>query len=98
MDSRKGMKSPADVARKMRDPVKAPEVLDDMYLAQQRIEQAEKMEREANGLIAEAKRLRDEAVEMAPSLKPKTSKAKKTAVVTETVKPTKTTRKVKTVA
>lgn len=101
MDNRSGMKTPAEVARKMRDPIVSNDVLDDMVLAKQRIEQADKMEREANGLLAESKRLRDEAVELAPSLKPKTVKAKKAKVVESVIaptKPAKAPRKVKTTA
>jgi predicted RND superfamily exporter protein len=104
MDNRSGMKTPAEVARKMRDPVVSPDVLDDMFLAKQRIEQAEKMEREASGLMNEAKRLREEAIEMAPSLKPKAtkttkaSKAKIVEAVVEPTKPVRATRKVKTTA
>lgn len=99
MDSRTGMKTPAEVARRMRDPIVSNDVLDDMVLAKQRIEQAEKMEREANGLLAESKRLRDEAVQMAPSLKPKaTKKAKVVEAVVAPAKPAKAPRKVKTTA
>jgi hypothetical protein len=98
MDQDRGMKTPAEVARKMRDPIVSSDVLDDMVLAKQRIEQAEKMEREATGLLAESKRLRDEAVQMAPSLKPKTTKAKKAKVVEAVVAPAKAPRKTKTTA
>jgi hypothetical protein len=99
MDQSSGMRTPAEVARKMRDPIVSNDVLDDMVLAKQRIEQAEKMEREANGLLAESKRLRDEAVQMAPSLKPKaTKKAKVVEAVVAPAKTTKAPRKVKTTA
>jgi hypothetical protein len=98
MDQSAGMRTPAEVARKMRDPIVSNDVLDDMVLAKQRIEQAEKMEREAKGLLAESQRLRDEAVQMAPSLKPKTTKAKKTKVVEAVVAPAKAPRKTKTTA
>jgi len=101
MDQSAGMRTPAEVARKMRDPIVSNDVLDDMVLAKQRIEQAEKMEREAKGLLAESQRLRDEAVQMAPSLKPKTTKAKKATVVEAVVapvKPAKAPRKAKTTA
>lgn len=99
MDQDRGMKTPAEVARKMRDPIVSNDVLDDMVLAKQRIEQAEKMEREANGLLAESKRLRDEAIQMAPSLKPKaTKKAKVVEAVVAPAKPAKAPRKVKTTA
>jgi hypothetical protein len=100
MDNRTGMKTPAEVARKMRDPIVSNDVLDDMVLARQRMEQADKMEREANGLLAESKRLRDEAVQMAPALKPKatTKKAKVVEAVVAPAKPAKAPRKVKTTA
>ena len=101
MDQSSGMRTPAEVARKMRDPIVSSDVLDDMVLAKQRIEQAEKMEREATGLLAESKRLRDEAVQMAPSLKPapaKTTKEKKAKVVEAVVAPAKAPRKTKTTA
>ena len=99
MDNRTGMKTPAEVARKMRDPIVSNDVLDDMVLARQRMEQADKMEREANGLLAESKRLRDEAIQMAPALKPKaTKKAKVVEAVVAPAKPAKAPRKVKTTA
>ena len=99
MDQDRGMKTPAEVARKMRDPIVSNDVLDDMVLAKQRIEQAEKMEREATGLLAESKRLRDEAIQMAPSLKPKaTKKAKVVEAVVAPAKSAKAPRKVKTTA
>lgn len=101
MDNRTGMKTPTEVARKMRDPIVSSDVLDDMVLAKQRMEQADKMEREANGLLAESKRLRDEAIQMAPALKPKVVKTKKAKVVeavVEPAKPAKAPRKVKTTA
>lgn len=81
IDKSAGLQDPADVARRMRGMrenkiATPPGILDDTALAQQRLEQAEKMEREANGLLAEAKRLKDEAIEMNPSLKAPTPKAK----------------------
>ena len=108
MDKSMGLQDPADVARRMRgnqnnQPVAASgDALGDASLARQRIEQAQKMEREAKGLLAEAQRLTQEAQTLDPSLAPKpakVSKAKK-AVVTETVTPTKrkTTKKVTNVA
>jgi len=104
MDNSRGMRTPEEIARNLRGKTVSPEVLDDMVLAKQRIEQAEKMEREAKGLLAESQRLRDEAVELAPSLKPapeKTTRAKKAKVVeavVEPAKPAKAPRKVKTTA
>lgn len=76
LDASRGLQDPADVARRMREmqnptpPVAAAAdgVLGDRQLAQQRLAQAERMEREANGLIAEARRLKDEAKSMDPSL------------------------------
>jgi hypothetical protein len=85
IDASSGLQDPADVARRMRNqgqsnPSASPGALDDSTLAQQRLEQAEKMEREANGLLAEAKRLKEEAKALTPStVKPTTKpvKAKK---------------------
>jgi len=86
-------------------PVVAPsgDALGDASLAKQRIEQAQKMEREAKGLLAEALRLTTEAQTLDPSLalKPvKVSKAKKVAVVAEVATPVKkkTTKKITNVA
>jgi hypothetical protein len=50
------------------------DVLSDADIAQQRLAQAARMEAEANGLLAEAKRLKQEAESMIPA-KPKTTKA-----------------------
>jgi hypothetical protein len=84
LDKQAGMQSPGDLARKMRGqntntpaPTNTSGILQDSDLAKQRIEQADKMEREANGLLAEAKRLKEEAIQMDPSLKPKAKKASK---------------------
>lgn len=98
LDQSRGLQDPADVARRMRgqkgqSPVVAPsgDALGDASLAKQRIEQAQKMEREAKGLLAEAHRLTTEAQSLDPSLAPKpvkVSKAKK-AVVAEVATPTK---------
>jgi hypothetical protein len=77
LDASQGLQDPADVARRMRGPTPQSGALDDASLAQQRLEQAEKMEREANGLIAEAKRLRDEASSLNPTVSKKPAKAKK---------------------
>ncbi len=80
LDASSGLQDPADVARRMRNqtqPSASPGALDDVTLAQQRLEQAEKMEREANGLLAEAKRLKDEAISLNPKVAPKPVKAKK---------------------
>ena len=78
LDASSGLQDPADVARRMRSPQTATNgALDDLSLAQQRLEQAEKMEREANGLLAEAKRLKEEAASLNPIIAPKSVKAKK---------------------
>jgi hypothetical protein len=99
LDQSRGLQDPADVARRMRgqkgqSPVVAPsgDALGDASLAKQRIEQAQKMEREAKGLLAEAQRLTTEAQTLDPSLAPKTakvSKAKKAEVVAEVATPAK---------
>lgn len=78
LDASAGLQDPADVARRMRNPQTATNgALDDSSLAQQRLDQAEKMEREANGLLAEAKRLKEEAASLNPIVVPKPTKAKK---------------------
>ena len=76
LDASQGLQDPADVARRMRGNTNAPVTnsvpgaLGDSDLARQRLDQATKMEREANGLLAEATRLKQEAMDMDPSLKP----------------------------
>jgi hypothetical protein len=83
LDSSSGLQDPADVARRMRGGVPSvPGALGDSDLAKQRLEQATKMEREANGLLAEAARLKQEAVDMDPSLKPKSNRGRPKKVVT----------------
>jgi len=81
IDASQGLQDPADVAKRMRNknaPVQSSNgALDDASLAQQRLDQAEKMEREANGLLAEAKRLREEATTLNPVTIKKQTKAKK---------------------
>jgi len=100
LDKSRGLQDPADVARRMRGPqgkqppVVAPsgDLLGDASLAKQRIEQAQKMEREAKGLLAEAQRLTEEAQSLDPSLAPKPAKAskvKKAEVIAEVVVPEK---------
>ena len=58
------------------------EVLSDADLAQQRLEQAEKMRQSAQQLLAEAERLAAEASQLSPTInvKSKTSNGKKTKV------------------
>lgn len=82
LDASSGLQDPADVARRMKNPNQSSTpstagALDDSTLAKQRIEQAEKMEREANGLLAEAKRLKEEAASLTPAVKSKPAKVKK---------------------
>jgi hypothetical protein len=84
MDASRGMQDPADVVRRMRgnqNPVTPTgDLLGDQTLAKQRLEQAQKMEREAKGLLAEAQRLTDEAKSLDPT---------SVAVPSVEVKPTK---------
>jgi hypothetical protein len=74
IDNSRGIQDPESVARKMRDqspPVGVPQadgVLGDTFLAQQRLQQALRMEAEAKGLLAESQRLIQEARAMDPSL------------------------------
>ena len=72
IDSSRGIQDPESVARKMRNTpsiTNTPDgVLGDNALAKQRVEQAIRMEQEAQGLLVESKRLRDEAQRMDPSL------------------------------
>lgn len=84
MDQSRGLQDPADVVRRMRgnqNPVTPTgDVLGDQNLAKQRLEQAQRMEREAKGLLAEAQRLMDEAKSLDPSVDPApvdTTKAKR---------------------
>ena len=73
MDKSAGMQTKADVIRKMRGPQNQPveptgDLLGDAHLAKQRLEQALKMEREAQGLLTEAKRLKSEAQKLDPAV------------------------------
>jgi hypothetical protein len=74
LDNSRGLQDPADVVRRMRgnqNPVQPTgDLLGDAALAKQRLEQAQKMEREAKGLLAEAQRLMDEAKGLDPSVAP----------------------------
>lgn len=98
LDRSRGLQDPADVARRMRgestDPrakqsvSQADGAFSDHDLARQRVEQAQRMEREANGLLAESRRLMDEAYSMDPSLAPtvaKPARAKTTKATKESV-------------
>lgn len=88
MDQSRGLQDPADVVRRMRgnqNPVTPTgDLLGDASLAKQRLEQAQRMEREAKGLLVEAQRLMDEAksldptVAATPSVEVKPTKARKT--------------------
>jgi hypothetical protein len=72
MDKSMGLQDPADVVRRMRGPQSGVQgsshILGDSSLAQQRIEQAQKMEREAQGLLAESRRLMEEAKSLDPGI------------------------------
>lgn len=100
MDRSLGMQDPADVVRRMRGPQNQPiettgDLLGDAQLAVQRRQQAEKMQRDAKGLLAEADRLMAEAIQLEPKkakvTKPRTVKAPVVAeaVVAPKVKKTK---------
>lgn len=95
MDKSMGLQDPIDVAKRLRGdknmpPVNtsaSPDLLGDNQLANNLRQQAERMEREAKGLLAEADRLMREAAEMDPPPATKVTKAKKPATAA-----TKTTR------
>jgi len=75
LDASTGLQDPADVARRLRGDqnVNVPAtdgILGDSTLAKQRLEQAQRMEREAKGLLAEAQRLIEEAKAMDPAVAP----------------------------
>jgi len=84
MDKSMGLQDPVDVARRMRgnksqQPVQSTgDALGDQALASNLRQQAERMEREAKGLLAEAARLSKEAASLDP-VKVEKTKAKKTA-------------------
>ena len=76
IDSNRGMKGVLDEGREVGEPVKTSaasvntsSVLSDSDLAQQRLDQANRMEAEAKSLLAEAKRLKDEAKSLTPAKK-----------------------------
>lgn len=102
MDASRGLQDPVDVAKRMRGDKQVPPpinqapqgVLGDSTLAQQRLQQAQRMAAEARGLLAESDRLLAEAHQMDPSLAPapvkakaKTTKAKVTEAVVEAPAP-----------
>ena len=68
MDANAGMAGGRDVGEPQTSAT-ATSTLSDEDLAKQRIEQADKMEADANSLLAEAKRLRDEASSLTPKAK-----------------------------
>jgi hypothetical protein len=75
MDKSMGMQTKADVIRKMRGPQSPPaypsgDAMGDQQLAKQRLDQAIKMESEAQGLMSEAKRLKAEARSLDPNVAP----------------------------
>ncbi len=85
MDASLGLQDPVDVAKRLRgDKNKAPvqataDALGDQTLANNLRQQAEKMDREAKGLMAEAQRLLKEAASLDPvkAVKETATKAKK---------------------
>lgn len=86
MDKQMGMQDPAQVARRMRgDKTPAPAgsdaALSDTSLAQNLRDQADRMNREAKGLMAEAQRLLKEASALDPVKAEKAPKAKKATKV-----------------
>lgn len=98
LDKSRGLQDPADVVRRMRGPQPAPQsvqptgdLLGDAALANNLRQQAERMDREAKGLLAEAQRLMKEAAQMeglpletkaTPETKAKKTTARKTKVST----------------
>lgn len=93
LDQSRGLQDPIDVAKRMRGDRQVPPpinqvpdgILGDSSLAQQRLQQAQRMAAEARGLLAESERLTAEAHSMDPSLAPAKAKAPKKAKVTEAV-------------
>lgn len=96
LDKNSGMVNPLE--RDMNDipppePHIADDVLDDSALAQTNMLQAEKMAAEANALLAESKRLQEEAWKLDPSLKPKRTTRKKAATKKKTTAKKKVAKK-----
>jgi hypothetical protein len=97
LDSSRGLQDPADVARRMRGdrspaPVVAPtgDALGDQQIAANLRTQAERMQREATGLLAEATRMMNEAASLdgvAVESKPKAKTAKTAKVPVKATKP-----------
>lgn len=80
LDNSRGLQDPADIARRMREkqnttstPAVNNDPMSDTSLAKQRLAQSLKMEREAKGLMAESKRLLQEARELDPTVVPATA-------------------------
>jgi hypothetical protein len=81
IDASRGIQDPADIARRMRDMQKGAEVvqpasdgvLGNNALANNLRAQADRMTREANGLMSEAQRLNEEARAMDPAILPATA-------------------------
>lgn len=76
IDNNRGMKGVLSEGREVGEPAKTSaasvntaSVLSDADLAQQRLDQANRMEAEAKNLLAEAKRLKDEAKSLTPAKK-----------------------------
>lgn len=80
LDANSGLIDPStkQTAEKISEAV-ANNVLDDNHIAADLMLQSEKMIAEAEGLLAEGARLREEAYKLNPSLKPKRAAAKKKA-------------------
>lgn len=102
MDASRGLQDPADVARRMRGDKVPPanlmgssDALGDTALAQQRLQQAQRMAAEARGLLAESDRLMAEAQQMDPSLAPAPVKAKAKTTKATAEAPAKAPRKTK---
>ena len=92
IDRSRGLQDPSDVARRMRGedtsiPASGSNGLNDSVLAKQRLEQAQRMEREAKGLLAEAQRLMDEARSLDPSMTSPTNPAVSTEQPVKAKKP-----------
>ena len=84
IDESRGLQDPKDIARRVRESqnkvtAQSPDVYGDTELAQQRLQQSQKMAAEARGLLAESERLAQEAYSMDPNLAPQQPTAKKTS-------------------
>lgn len=84
IDESRGLQDPKDIARRVRESqnkvtAQSPDVYGDTELAQQRLQQSQRMAAEARGLLAESERLAQEAYSMDPSLAPQQPTVKKTS-------------------